>query len=69
MNAYDYERQQWVSGADAVMVRKAQLEDELKILRSESGGRYLRFISSRHSGVTLYKAIALAESELAMLSI
>jgi hypothetical protein len=40
MEAYDYQAQCWVEGAEAVRVRIAQLENDLAILRSEAGPEF-----------------------------
>lgn len=47
MNAFDYEKQEWVDGDDAAPLRQAQLSEELAILNSPRAAEYLRFTGSR----------------------
>jgi hypothetical protein len=41
--AYDYDKQCWVTGAEAVRVRLGQVRCELEILRGPSGAEYAQF--------------------------
>lgn len=43
MNCYDYENQKWVGGTEGAKLCANQLRQELEILRSEDGLRYLQF--------------------------
>jgi hypothetical protein len=56
--AFDYDRQIWVSGANAVLVRRKQLGDELTLLTGPRGAEYLAFAAKTGEPVlTLEQAI------------
>lgn len=61
MTAYDYDKQQWVTGIEGATLRRLQLKEELAILRSEGGARYLRFTGRQ---VSVSEAIAGCEAAL-----
>lgn len=62
MTAYDYDRQEWVTGIEGATLRREQLMDELAILKSDGGARYLRYIGRQ---VSVAEAIAGCEAALA----
>jgi len=43
MNAYDYDRQEWVDGEKGATLRRKQLQDELELLQGVRGADYARF--------------------------
>ena len=67
MNAYDYDKQEWVDGDEARRVRAEQIRDELALLKGARGAEYLRFSSGRTGQVSLPVAIGMLEKELACL--
>lgn len=42
--AYDYERQKWVGGSEAMLVLLGQRSDELTALSGPRGAEYARFV-------------------------
>lgn len=44
MKAYDYAKQQWVDGPEAVALRQRQLTEELTLLRGPIGPAYASFV-------------------------
>lgn len=65
MKAYDYEAQRWVTGAEAVRVRRAQLDEELALLGSDRAAEYLRMIGS---SATVRESLASVRAQLAELT-
>lgn len=61
MNAYNYQTQQWESGNAAQVTRKAQVVEELGLLRGPQGKQYAQFVGLGDPAV----AIARLEKELA----
>ena len=56
--AFDYDRQLWVSGATAVVIRRKQLAAELTLLTGPCGAEYLAFAAKTGEPVlTLEQAI------------
>jgi hypothetical protein len=56
--AFDYDRQLWVSGANAVVIRRKQLAAELTLLTGPRGAEYLAFAAKTGEPVlTLEQAI------------
>lgn len=49
MNAYNYEKQCWVSGSEAKKTTLQQLEKELAIVESERGPAFLAFTRKTHN--------------------
>ena len=45
MNAYDYQRQQWIEGEPARELLISQLRDEIELLSSVEGERYARMVN------------------------
>jgi hypothetical protein len=45
MNAYDYQRQQWIEGEPARELLISQLRDEIELLWSAEGERYARMVN------------------------
>ncbi len=43
-SAYDYDKQTWITGADAVTMRIKQLNDDLDLFESDKGEDYARFL-------------------------
>ncbi len=62
--AFDYSAQRWVTGPGAIPIRRAQINEELTLLRSNRGSAFCRFsgISDKHA------AIAKLEGQLAGLT-
>lgn len=58
--AFDYERQVWVHGTEALNLLRGQAEDRLTVLRSADGEEYARFIGMPHAD-----AVRAAEADLA----
>lgn len=52
MNAYDYEKQRWVSDDEAKKIALQQLEKELAIVESERGPAFLAFVHKTHNSCT-----------------
>lgn len=48
MTAYDYERQEWVTGPAAVSILRKQIEDELAMVLSPRGKLYVESCLSTH---------------------
>lgn len=61
---FDYGNQTWVTGADAKILKRRQLADELSLLESEQGEFYFAFIKSRNDRTTLPQAIQSIKTQL-----
>jgi hypothetical protein len=46
MNAYDYDSQRWIAGAEGTRLLIARAEAELAVLRSPLCGEFLRFVGA-----------------------
>lgn len=62
--AFDYDKQVWIEGAQAVQVRADQIKESLEILRGPRAQDYLAFVGIKD---TPAQAIAKLEGELAKL--
>ena len=47
MTAYDYQTQEWVSGARGTKLRLEQLREELSIVRGPKGEEYVKFMGTK----------------------
>jgi len=56
IQAYDYETQEWVTGAAAAVVRRKQIREELQLIESVSGAEYLRSLTCHESGCRMTQA-------------
>lgn len=65
MAAFDYDKQEWIEGEAARVVRVNQLRDELKVLTSGRGEEYLIMTGGTFS---LQEAIAGVHMELRLLN-
>ena len=55
--AYDYAKQQWITGQQAVELRRTQLAEELELLESAQGEAYAKFINvDRMAAIAKIKA-------------
>ena len=52
--AYDYQAQQWVTGAEAIPLKASQITEELKILKSPMGRSYAHFIGLKDDEFPTY---------------
>lgn len=66
MRAFNYNTQQWETGAKAAVTRIKQLRAEIEILKSPRAAEYLRFIGSGLGKSETF--IALAEAEIAKIN-
>jgi hypothetical protein len=64
VNAYDYDKQQWVEGSEAVAVRIKQVEEQLAAL---NGPRAKEFVKFACNDYTVCGAIERCRGELAEL--
>ena len=62
MNAYDYEKQQWIDGDAATDLLRQQLTETLELLTGPRGAEYARFINANRETL-----IAKTREELARL--
>lgn len=64
--AFDYDRQVWVEGAEAAVIRRKQLAETVALLESDRASAYLAGIGSGRSVETALaearRALSLAES-------
>lgn len=59
--AYDYDAQRWISGPDAITLRRRQLMEDLELLRSSVGQRYAKFIGLEQGEAIRRVLVGLAE--------
>ena len=56
MKAYDYTSQSWVTGAQAVRIRREQILQDIALLESDKGEEYVRFINGDSKSAMLQRA-------------
>lgn len=58
--AFDYGKQKWVEGVEAIRVREEQIHESLELLRGAKGAQFARF-----NGMEVETMIGNLEAELA----
>lgn len=60
MNAYNYDEQRWITGEEAVALRRAQITKELELLTGPRGAAYATFLQSKRAELIARGRAALA---------